>query len=527
MANLVVDITSNILSQNTICFDAKKNNPELIPLPIDNANFGILNFTAVTAEETSEELDFLFVVDCSGSMSDACADGRSKMQHIIHTLKNMILFFHEHPNIKINVTINAFDTQIYSVISRTKITQNNLNEIITNIEKIVPRDSTNIEFALIKSAEEISKLQTEFPTNVINHIFMTDGEATDGSNDIDILKNIINPNITNTFIGFGNQHDAILLNGISSVGKSAYYFIDKLESAGLVYGEILHGIIYKLIQQAEITIENGLIYNFKTNTWVHSLPIGDIVSEANKIYNIASSNPHECRVNIKGHVNDLIMLFPSTLIESIDLSIQIYRQRTLQLLYEINQFCNKKHNHNELNDYRILYFIRNTNNTSIQVFEDEKKTLKLKLSNFLEEIKKYMIDNNLEENKILKNLCDDIYVCFRTFATRFGTMYCTARQTSQGTQRQYTASSVGITQPIYTNKTIRFNTITPSIPILNRQNNAFIDDNLTEEFGLTITQHTMSDFVDTPYLTPQATQVMREINRPISEDYEYDFETQL
>jgi hypothetical protein len=525
MANLI-DITTNILAQNTICFDTRTIDSELIPLPIDNAKFGILNFTAVTTEETSEELDFLLVVDCSGSMSDACADGRSKMQHIIHTLKNMILFFHEHPNTKINVTVNAFDTQIYSVISRTKITDDNLNEIITKIEKIIPRNSTNIEFALRKSAEEISKLQTEFPNNVINHIFMTDGEATDGSKDIDILKNIINPNITNAFIGFGIEHDAVLLNGISSVGKSSYYFIDKLESSGLVYGEILHGIIYKLIRQAEIAIENGLIYNFKTNTWVNSLLIGDIVSEANKIYNIVSSNPDDCRVNIKGHVHDLIVVFPSTLIESTDLSIQIYRQRTLQMLYEINQFCNRKGNNDDLNDYRISYFIHNRNDSSIQEVENEKKTLKLKLSNFLEEIKKYMTDNNLEENKILKNLCDDIYVCFITFETKFGTMYCTARQTSQGTQRQYTVSTIGITQTIYTNKIMRFNNITPSIPSLNRQNNAFIDDDLPEEFGLTITQHTMSDFADTPYLTPQATQVMSEINRPITEDYEYDFETQ-
>jgi len=111
MANLI-DITSNILSQNTICFKTRNINIEQIPVPIDDAKFGILNFTAVTSGETSDELEFLFLVDCSGSMSDACSDGRSKMQHIIYTLKNMIIFFHEHPNIKINITINAFDTQI-------------------------------------------------------------------------------------------------------------------------------------------------------------------------------------------------------------------------------------------------------------------------------------------------------------------------------------------------------------------------------------------------------------------------------
>lgn len=516
MASLI-DITSNVLSQNTICFETREINQEQIPVPIENAKFGILNFTAVTTGETSEELDFLLVVDCSGSMSDTCSDGRSKMQHIIHTLKNMIIFFHEHPNTKINITINAFDTQIYSIVSRTKITDDNLNKIIYKIERIIPRGSTNIEFALRKSAEEINRLKTEFPSNIINHIFMTDGEATDGSRDIDILQNIVIPDITNAFIGFGVEHDASLLNSISSVGKSAYYFIDKLESAGLVYGEILHGIIYKLVTNSEIIIENGLVYNFKTNTWVDSLLIGDIVSETNKTFNIISDNSHECKAHIKGRIADMIVLFPSTQIESADLTKQIYRQRTLQLLYQANDFCNRKRRHDMAQDSgSIRHFMHSRNDPEVITFEEEKKTLKLNLANFLEEIKKYMIDNNLEEDKVLKNLCDDIYICFRTFGTKFGTMFCTARQTSQGTQRLYTASSIVATQDIYLNNgPIRRLNAAPNIPHLYRQTNAVPFDELPDNFELPFPQHTMSDFGDTPYLTPQATQLMREISRPM------------
>jgi len=529
MANLI-DTNANVLSQNTICFETRNIDTEKIPLPIEDAKFGILNFIAVTAKETSEETDFLFVVDCSGSMSDQCSDGRSKMQHIIHTLKNMILFFHEHPNAKINVTINAFDTQIYHIVTRTKITDENLSQIIYKIEKISPRGSTNIEFALRKSAEEITKFKTEFPTNSINHIFMTDGEATHGSKDVSILQTIVNPDITNAFIGFGIEHDASLLNGISSVGKSAYYFIDKLESAGLVYGEILHGIIYKLINDAEIVIENGLVYDYKTNTWIESLKIGDIVSEANKTYNIVSSDPEDCRVNIKGNVGDLVVLFPATPIESADLTKQIYRQRTLQILYEANNFYTRRPSHDNSADGTLFVRFQRTTDPVLLAFEEEKKAFKIKLANFMEEIKKYMTDNHLEEDKVLKNLCDDIYICFRTFGTKFGTMYCTARQTSQGTQRQYTSSEIGFTEDIYGNGNgiRRLNARAPGIPQLYRQTNAVQFDefpNLPDDYTLPILQHTMSDFTDTPYLTPQATQLMREISRPMRDhDDEYEDE---
>jgi hypothetical protein len=521
MANLI-DITTNVLSQNTICFETRDINPEQIPNPIQNAKFGILNFTAVTAGETSEELDFLLVVDCSGSMSDACSDGRTKMQHIIHTLKNMILFFHEHPNVKINITINAFDTQIYSIVSRTKITDENLNEIIDKIEKIIPRDSTNIEFALKKSVKEINRLKTEFPSNIINHIFMTDGEATDGSSDIDVLRSNIVSDITNAFIGFGVEHDASLLNGISSIGKSAYYFIDKLESAGLVYGEILHGIIYKLIASPEIIINNGLVYDYKTNTWVQSLKICDIVSEANKTYNIISSEPENCSVNIKGNVNDMIVLFPAIQIETTDLTTQIYRQRTLQLLYEANNFNSRKRSYS-------------TTQVGLPNFKEEIKKFRFKLANFMEEIKKYMTDNNLTEDKILKNLCDDIYICYRTLGTKFGTMYCTARQTSQGTQRVYTTSSVEdtsgtlrIVPPIPKLYRQNHNTISPlrvyrPLPVYRQTNSVHVDEQFPDYDDLPILSHEVSDFTNTPYLTPQATQVMKKISRP---NHDFDEESQ-
>jgi len=536
MTNLL-DITHNVLSQNCFCFEIRDINPEQIPVPIQNAKFGILNFIAVTAEETSEENDFLFVVDCSFSMSEKCADGRSKMQHIIHTLKNMVLFFYEHPNVKVHFTIDAFDTQFYHIVTRTKITDDNLNEIINKIEQIKPLGSTNIEFALIKSAEQITYLQTQFPKNIINHIFMTDGEATDGSQNIDELQSIVNPNITNAFIGFGIGHDSSLLNGISSIGKSAYYFIDKLESAGLVYGEILHGIVYKLITSPEIIINNGLVYDYKTNTWVQSLKICDIVSEANKTYNIISSDPENCSVNIKGNINDIIVSFPATQIETVDLTTQIYRQRTLQLLYEANDLNSRNRTYNNSIDVRFIRF-SNTIQPAVLDFQEENKNFKLKLANFIEEIKEYMIDNNLTEDKFLKNLCDDIYICYRTFGTKFGTMYCTSRQTSQGTQRVYTTSYIEDTptQDLYRN--------TYPIPGLYRQvasattthpslftqlGSIQLDDQLDEQFhyetDLPILHHEVSDFVDTPYLAPQATQIMREISRPtanFTEDYKND-----
>lgn len=517
MANLI-DITENTLSQNTFCFEGSSIDSEKIRVPIENAKFGILNFTAVTTSETTKELDFVFVVDCSGSMSDRCSDGRSKMQHIIHTLKNMIVFLHEHASINVNITINAFDNQTYKIVDRVKISDDNLNELLTKVDKIIPRGSTNIEHALRKTSEYIQELKTTYPVNVINHIFMTDGEATDGSEDIEILKSLVVDNVMNAFIGFGIEHDAGLLNGVGSVGKSSYHFIDKLESAGFVYGEILHSIIYKVLIDCEIQLTNGLIYDFKTNSWVQTLKIGDIISEANKTYNIISENPEEFGAMIQGTMEELVVLYPSRRLEDTDLSKHVFRQRTLQLMFEVNDYCNKKRQ--DYMELQISLVPQTVPSDNIRLQRDE---LKRKLSAFMEEMKKFMTDNGLTDDKFMKNLCDDIYVCFRTFDTRYGNMFCSARQTSQGTQRLYTVSN---TIAIEREETANlFRNGPPGIgrhrgvPRIQRQTAGFgVDDLDANDFDLPILHHEVSGFDDTPYLTQQATQVMRFVSSTNNDD---------
>lgn len=506
-----IDMTQNILSQNIICFDTKTINKEQIDIPLDDARFGILDIKANTTDETNEVLEFIFIIDCSASMSDYCSDGRTKMHHIIHTLKNMIWFLNDHPNIKHYITVNAFNLVIYKIIERTTITPENLPNLLLKIDNIKPFDCTNIEYALINSVKNINEIKTLYPTHKINHIFMTDGEATTGSNNIDELKTHIIPDVSNIFIGFGIDHDSTLLNGISYVGDSSYYFIDKLESSGLVYGEILHSIIYKLLTNVEITIQNGVIYDYKTNSWVNNLKISNIISEANKIFNIASDNPEECKVEIQGtYESDVIIIFPSINTEnteSINISKHLYRQRTLQLLYEVNEFLKKNRNPN-ITD---LFSIISQENTEVN---EEKTHIKTKLLSFITEMKEYMVENQLENDKILKNLCDDIYVCYRTFGTRYGNMFCSARQTSQGTQRIYAASNMDdieeSNQPNFIGLRRQHNI---AFNYFNNNNDNDNDDGYPGPPGRpSPLLHQLSSFTDAPYLTPLSTQVIRSIS---------------
>jgi hypothetical protein len=490
---------SQPLSPFTVCFELENADTSKINVPLEleqgPIKFGIINLQAITATETEKELEVLFMVDCSGSMSDKCSDGRSKMQHIIHTLQNMITFFVEKPEININITVTAFDTQIYPIVLRTKINRTNMMSVLNKIDEIRPKGNTDIGFALHHSGEYIYELMTEHCDHVYHHIFMTDGEATTGLTDVKELSHYIIKTINNSFIGFGLQHDSIIMDGISSHGKCAYYFIDKLESAGLVYGEILHGIVYNLLTDSTIYINGGLVYNFKMNEWTNRLLVGDIVSETNKTFNIISINPLECDVTIRAKQDGTIVSYTATPIENTSLVSQIYRLRTLQLLYKVNDFCKtwKEHRPNIM--------------------------LKGELFNFMEEMKSYMDDMHLNNDKFLKNLCDDIYICYKTLGTKYAAMFCKARQLSQGNQRLYTVSNI---DEIVNNSLNQYmfgsNHVFGQTPLRHNRNNISLDEYEVHlqsvdlgEYQVEL-EHQVSDFCDTPYLTQQATQIMRYVS---------------
>lgn len=436
--------TQEIFIQKTLTFENNFMNNEIIPVPIKDAKFGILNLQAVSTPVSANVHDFVFTIDCSASMTDICSDNKTKMQHIIHTLKNMILYFKENPNIKNHVTVNAFDDKIYPILERCPITNENFNEVIQKIEEITPRGSTNIEMALKNVSELVSNIKEGCSTSIISNIFMTDGNATSGNCNYNALAQLVDRSITNAFIGFGIQHDSTLLNTISNGDNSAYYFIDQLENAGYVYGEILHGIMYKLLKNVTICVENGLVYDYKNNTWDSSLVIGEIVSEANKIFHVCSNDPDKCVVRLTAHManDDSTSLEFSIHNEGRDVNDcntfqkYIYRQRTLQHLYMVKDFLKRKSDANITKDSIFM----NVNKDRMIELKKEEISISESLRTFIVEMKNFMLENNLYEDNFMKNLCDDIYICYRTFGTIYGDMYVSSRQRSQGAQRCYTVS---------------------------------------------------------------------------------------
>ena len=231
----------------------------------------------------------------------------------------------------------------------------------------------------------------------------------------------------NYFIGYGSGHDAKLLGTLSDFEKGSYHYIDAIEKAGFVFGEILHSITHKLLYKCEIVVEHGVIYNYNTNLYTNRLFIGDIVGESNKVYHLFTDTPSTCYVHLKTLEPLEIHMFQET---EHDLSFVNYafRHRTLTLLGEVKQ-CQEKYEGSPRFGNEGYFSSGNISDC------------KMKMSKLFDEMIKYMEDNNDKQNKFIKMLCDDIHISQKTLGTKYGRMCISSRQTSQGTQRIYTVNT--------------------------------------------------------------------------------------
>ena len=279
---------------------------------------------------------------------------------------------------------------------------------------------------------------------------MTDGQVTKGSADHTQLASLVDPNYSNIFIGFGIDHDAELLQALAANTNSACYFVDNIENTGLIYGEILHGILYTALYNVKIEMQHGEIYDYKTNTWTTTLDIASLNSEAKKTYHVrATSTTNQANQEISAiitgktqqpnqpqNIEENVDVIPDLLEEDqsvpVDLTKYMFRQRTMELLFEART------NNNRAN--------RVANNNNITTIKNNKKIIKDKLKAFLKLLQAQMMQENKLDDDFYQTLCEDINIAYASFDSPVACMYTAARQHSQGRQLSYNVASPYVNQ---------------------------------------------------------------------------------
>jgi Mg-chelatase subunit ChlD len=399
--------------------------PDLQDILSFKNDFGVLRVKLADTAMTSQSQLLYFKNDMSGSMQDSCSDGRTKMQHSNHTTSNILRLAAE-TDAEIWVQVDAFDDKVVSIIPAQRVTKENISQLVDMVNRIMPRNGTNLELALNDSKQKIAEFKEQHPEFVVTQIFTTDGQANTGSQNNSTLAECVDPNYSNIFIGLGIDHSADTLNSLSSRKHGAYYFIDKIENGGLVFGEVIHSILYKALTDVTLTVENAEIYDYRTNQWSSTLEIDSLTGEAEKTYHLRrvyDTPQFDVEVKISGtaatqpFTTTVCCMPPLTNDDGVEtparleLSKYIFRQRTQELLYETK-----------------------TNATDYSKIQDLKK----KMCDFLAKMKAYTQTRpELKDDSTFQTLNDDLVIAVRTLGTPYQAMYTSARANSNGRESSY------------------------------------------------------------------------------------------
>lgn len=401
MSNIIENININFHQSETKLFMEEEN------------KFGTMNILMKEMEVSKTPWFIFFSNDISGSMSSLCENNKnSKMDHSNHTIRNILTLFSKYSNdVEIWVQVDAFDDQIDKIIPAQRVTEDNIDSLLASVNKMRPRNSTNIELAVNNANNVITKFQEDNENFNVAHIFTTDGNATIGIQNIKSLSELVNKSFVNIFIGFGLDHSMETLNSLANYVGGKYYFIDDIENGGLVYGEILHSLLYKCFDNININIQNGVIYDYMKGTWESCLHIDSLYSQANKTFHISSTTPNLVEVKWTGTNNKIDIEFIVNTEkdkEYIDLTNYIFKQKLQELMFKYS------------------------NRTYVSVIQEFK--------DLYEKLKLYM--ENYKDDEFLIKLHDDIVVILTSSNTMYGEMFCNALKHSNAKEQVYNVRNV-------------------------------------------------------------------------------------
>jgi len=433
-------------------------------------------------------------VDRSGSMDARDKTGKTSLEYTIHTVKCLIDYLEEiktnNPDINIKVLLNAFDDRQLK-IGLYEIGKNKDSKLkyFEKINSIKPRGSTDIEGAFQAILDDELYLETSDTEKA--HILFTDGQPNKGRQSAEGITNA-NPGGKQIYIGYGSGHDSKLLQQMAKNVNGDYHFVDNIENAGMVYGEIIHSILFAAVKNIKVKVNGAEVYNFKNNVWSNEINFNSFSSEhtqtlilrsswdsvepvsVNIIYTEISNNNTHSKTDVFSEYN-CTNGESKEITRNLDVEKQVYRQKTMEILSKALK--------RDFTD--VLHFKEN-------------------IISFEKGVKEFMKNKNLEDDPFMLKLIADIYIAFTGLDSYSGNAFIGSRLTSQGCQRAYQVSDLSsLRQPAESQMTFRSACL--------QRNNGF-DECSTPD---TLLAAPKSMRQTSCYTTPSQQRTMRSMSQPI------------
>lgn len=225
----------------------------------------------------------IVLLDTSGSMND-----QSKLNNVKKSLSFLLKFLQKSDYLSL-VTFN-YGSQI--IINNIKVSSEYLETFRYAIDTLDAEGGTNLSSGLL-NVKSIVERADQTQVSKTGLIILTDGQVNEGIIRSEELMRIIhsikevNPNITITTIGYGEDHNAALLNNIATNSGGSYNVVNTIEEVGTVFGDILGGLMTTVAQNVQVTYPSSWncinIYLKTSSNNTSSLYIGDVCAESETI----------------------------------------------------------------------------------------------------------------------------------------------------------------------------------------------------------------------------------------------------
>jgi len=298
----------------------------------------------------------IVLLDTSGSM-----DENKKLNNVKKSLNFLLKFLQKTDYLSL-VTFN-FGSEI--VIDNMKVTSEYIETFKYAIDTLNAEGGTNLSSGLL-NVKSILERADHTQVSKTGLIILTDGQVNEGVIKSEELMRIIylikgiEPNISITTIGYGEDHNAALLNNIATNGGGSYSVVKNIEEVASVFGDILGGLMTTVAQNVKIEYPSSWncinMYSKNIQNSSTNLFIGDICAESETI--LLFENTDATNIRISG------------------VSTTDYSNINKEITWSTNLSTNKEAYHMAYIRNIVAYILKNMKNMTNDVIKNTLNSIK-------------------------------------------------------------------------------------------------------------------------------------------------------
>ena len=213
----------------------------------------IVSLSSPDTQEKKKPVDLFCIVDTSGSMSG------DKIKLVRESLKYLVNLMNEEDNF----ALIEFSSEENIINDLTKMTEENKTLILKNIDYLNAYGGTNILGGLT-AAIDLIKDDYSSGERVASLVLLSDGQDNYYYDLVDdYFKDYLEEKGKAKYIfnlhtfGYGNDHDAVLMESIAKVKQGGFYFIQRLKDLQIDYLQIYGSLSTVCAVNVILTIQSN------------------------------------------------------------------------------------------------------------------------------------------------------------------------------------------------------------------------------------------------------------------------------